>query len=154
MRGGIERQPVRLVIRDRDERLEGEVQHLLGAEFVLEHLAPGCRGVRERRVHVAFAQLVVQRNVGAAHPLEVLEVRKRSGRLEFVMHEDFVRCGFDLVIDRRQFLVVGDDQRRGILGDMRIVGQHHRHRLADIMHLADARGSAGRGTPGRNRDAE
>ena len=53
------------------------------------------------------------------------------------MHQDLVLGGLDLVEDRRQLFVFGDDQLRRLLGDMGIGGKHHRNRLADIVHLVD-----------------
>jgi hypothetical protein len=44
---------------------------------------------------------------------------------------------FDLVVDRGQFLVVGVNQLRRLLRDMRVLRQHHGHRLAHVMHLAE-----------------
>ena len=68
---------------------------------------------------------------------EVLEVGEGAGGLELLVHQDLVLGRLDLVEDRRQFLVLGDDQRRGLLGDMGVLGEHHRDRLADVVHLAD-----------------
>ena len=49
-----------------------------------------------------------------------------------------LRCHrLDLVEHGRQLLVLGDDQRGRFLGDMRIGGEHHRDRLADIVHLVE-----------------
>ena len=45
------------------------------------------------------------------------------------------RQRLDLVIDRGQLLVLGLDQAQRLFGDVRIGGQHHRHRLADVTDL-------------------
>ena len=109
------------------------MQALLGAERVLEHV----RGRREGLVDVAAAQPIIERDVGALAALEVLEIGEGAGRLELLVHEDLVVGGLDLVVDRRQLLVVRDDQLRRLLGDVRIGRQHDRDRLADIVHLVD-----------------
>ena len=107
----------------------------------------------EGLVDVASAQLVVERDVGASRALEVLEIGERAGRLELVVHQDFVLGGLDLVIDRRQFLVFGDDQRG------RRSRRHADRRPAPPRPARRRnapcrwRGSADRGTPARNRDA-
>ena len=109
------------------------MQHLLRAEGVLEHL----RGLGEGLVDVAAPQPEVERDIGALAALEVLEVGEGAGGLELLVHQDLVVGGLDLVEDRRQLLVLGDDQLRRLLGDVRIGGEHDRDRLADIVHLAD-----------------
>ena len=43
----------------------------------------------------------------------------------------------DLVEDRRQLLVVDQDELCGLVGDMGVARQHDGDRLADIAHLAD-----------------
>ena len=65
----------------------------------------------------------------------MLEVGEGAGGLELVVHEHLVVGGFDLVEDRRQFLVFGDNELRRLFGDMRIVGDDGGDRLADIVHL-------------------
>ena len=114
-------------------RLEREMQHLLGAEGVLEHV----RGCGEGLVDVAAPQLEIERDIGALAALEMLEVGEGAGRLELLVHQDLVFGRLDLVEYRRQLLVFGDDELRRLLGDVRIGGEHDRDRLADIMHLAD-----------------
>ena len=133
LRGGVDGDAGLLPVADRRERLEREMQHLLGAEGVLEHVL----GVGEGLVDVAAAQLEVERDVGALAALEVLEIGEGAGRLELLVHQDLRGQRLDLVEDRRQFLVFGDDQLRRLLGDMRIGGEHHRDRLADVAHLVD-----------------
>ena len=44
----------------------------------------------------------------------------------------------DLVVHRGQLLVFGGDEMHRLLRHVRIGGQHHRHRLADVAHLVDA----------------
>ena len=109
------------------------MQHLLGAEGVLEHV----RGLGEGLVDVAAPELEIERDIGALAALEMLEVGEGAGRLELLVHERLVVRGLDLVEDRRQFLVLGDDELRRLLGDVRIGGQHGGDRLADVMHLVD-----------------
>ena len=111
----------------------GQVQHLLGAEFVLEHVG----GFGEGLVDVAAAHLIVERDVGALGALEMLQVGEGAGGLELLVHQDLVLGRLDLVEHRRQFVVFGDDQRRGLVGDMGILGEHHGDRLTDVMHLVD-----------------
>ncbi len=109
------------------------MQHLLGAEFVLEHVG----GIGEGLVDVAGAHLVVERDVGALGALEVLQVGEGAGGLELLVHQDLVLGRLDLVEHRRQLVVLGDDQRRGLVGDMGVLGEHHGDRLADVVHLVD-----------------
>ena len=124
--------PVSVGSADRHERLERHVQHLLGAERVLEHVV----GLREGRRHVAAPQVEVERDVGVGLALQMLEVRERAGRLERVVHDRLRGHGLDLVEHRRQLLVLGLDQLRRLLRDVRIGREHDRDRLADIVHLA------------------
>ena len=120
-------------VGDRGERLERDVQHLLGAERVLEHV----RALGEGLVDVAAAQPEIERDVGAAPALEVLEIGERAGGLELLVHVHVVLGRLDLVEHRRQLLVLGDDQLRRLLGDVRIGRQHDRDRLAHVVHLVD-----------------
>ena len=69
----------------------------------------------------------------------MLEIGERAGRLELVVHDTLRGHRLDLVEDRRKLLVFGHDERARLLRDMRIAGQHHRDRLADVVHLAEAR---------------
>ena len=94
-------------------------------------------GRGEGLVDVAAPELEIERDIGALATLEMLEIGEGAGGLEFLMHQDLVLGSLDLVEDRRQFFVFGDDQLRRFLGDMGIGGQHHRDRLADIVHLVD-----------------
>jgi hypothetical protein len=132
LRGGVEREALVPEIGDGDERLERKMQHLLGAELMLEHLGGGGEG----RVDVADAELIVERDVGALGALEMLEVGEGAGGLELLVHHDLVLRRLDFVEHRRQFVILGDDQG-GLLRHMGIVRQHHRDGLADIMHLVD-----------------
>ena len=109
------------------------MQHLLGAEGVLEHMRGGGEGL----VDVAAPQPEIERDIGALAALEVLEVGEGAGRLELVMHQRLVFGRLDLVEHGGQFLVLGDDLLRRLLGDVRIAGEHDGDRFADIMHLAD-----------------
>ncbi len=118
---------------DRDERLERQMQDLLGLEGVLEHVV----GRRHGGLGVAAAQMIVERDVGIPAAGQMLEVREGAGGLEHVVH-DHVRCQrLDLVVDGGQLVVVGFDQLRGALGDVRIGGEHDRDRLADMAHLVE-----------------
>ena len=131
LRRGVDRHRVALGVADRDERLEREMQHLLGAERVLEHV----RGLGKALLDVAAPQLEVERHVGVLAAGEVLEVGERAGGLELVVHVDLGVERLDLVVDRRQLLVLGGDLLHGLLGDVRIGREHHRDRLADEPHL-------------------
>ena len=96
-----------------------------------------CVGRGEGLVDVAAPQAEIERDIGALAALEMLQVGEGAGGLELVVHERLVLGRLDLVEHRRQFLVLGDDQLRRLLGDVRIGGEHDRDRLADEMHLAD-----------------
>ena len=109
------------------------MQHFLGAEGVLEHLRSG----REGLVHIAAPQAEIERDIGALAAFEMLEIGESAGRFEFVVHQRLVLGRFNLIKYRRQFLIVGDDLLRRLLGDMRIGRKHHGNRFADKMHLAD-----------------
>jgi hypothetical protein len=85
----------------------------------------------------ATAQLEVERDIGVLAPGEVLEISEGAGGLELVMHIDLRGHRLDLVVDRRQLLVFGDDLLHGLLGDMRIGREHDRDRLAHEAHLVD-----------------
>ena len=131
----------------RGERLERQVQHLLRPELVLELVLGGGEGL----VEVAAAQLVVEREVGVLGVLEVLEVGEGAGRLELVVHVDLRGQRLDLVEDRRQLLVFGGDELHRLLGDVRIGGDARPRPARRRSAPSRAPGSAGRGTPGRNR---
>ena len=117
----------------RDERLERQMQALLG----LEGMRDNAIGARHGGIDVAAPQVIVERHIGAGAALEVFEIGKRAGRLEHVVNDDVGRHGGDFVIDRRQLVVLRADRLHGLVGDMRIAGQDHRHRLADMAHLVD-----------------
>jgi hypothetical protein len=131
LRRGVDRHRVALGVADRDERLEREMQHLLGAERVLEHV----RGLGEALLDVALAQLEVERDVGVLGALEMLEVGEGAGGLELVMDVDLRGQRLDLVVDGGQLLVFGGDRLHGLLGHVRIGRQHHGDGLADEAHL-------------------
>ena len=95
------------------------------------------RGGSEGLVDVATPQPEIERDIGALAAFQMLEVGEGAGGLELVMHERLVSGRLDLVEHGGQFLVVGDDFLRRLLGDVRIAGEHDRDRLADEMHLAD-----------------
>ena len=105
----------------------------LGAEGVLEDVV----GRREGRGRIAAPELKVEREVRIAHALQMLEVGKGAGRLEDVVHDRLGRRRLDLVEDRGQLLVLGDDLARRLLGDVRIARQHHRNRLAEEADLLE-----------------
>ena len=116
---------------ERHERLERQVHGRLRAERVLEHVV----GLRKRRLGVAATQMEIERNVGAFAPGEVLQVGKRAGGLQQIVHDGAAGHGLDFVVDRRQLVVFGAYKLRRFLCHMRIVGEHHRNRLADVPHL-------------------
>ncbi len=115
-----------------DERLERRVHHLLRAECVLEHMVGGGEAI----VGIAVAQVIVERDVGALAALEMLQVGERRRRLQHLVHDRVRVRGLALVEDGGQFLVLGDDEARRMLGDVRVFRQHHRDRLAGEAHLA------------------
>jgi hypothetical protein len=91
----------------------------------------------ERTLDVAAAQAVVQRDVGVALALQVLEIGERSGRLEDIVHDRLRGHRLDLVVHRGQRLVLDIDQRSRFFRDVRIGRQHQRDRLAGVAHLAE-----------------
>jgi hypothetical protein len=117
----------------RDERLERQMQALLGLEGMLDD----ARRARHGRVNVAAPQVIVERDIGVGAALEVFQIGKRAGGFERVVDDDVRRHRRDFVVDRRQFVVFDLDQLRGAFGDVRIVRQHGRDRLADMVHLVE-----------------
>ena len=93
--------PVGPVVGDRRERLERQVQHLLGLEFVLELVF--CRGVG--LLEVAATKPVVEGDIGSLDSLQMLEIRERAGGLQLVVHEGLRGQRVDLVENRGQFFV-------------------------------------------------
>src|SRR5665811_2054955 len=77
LRGGVDRDAVVAGVRNRDERFECQVKHLLGAECVLKHMRGGGKGL----VDVAASQPKIERNIGALAALEMLEVGEGAGGL-------------------------------------------------------------------------
>ncbi len=133
LRAAVDGDAALLKVADRGKRLEREVEALLGAERVLENM----RGLGEGLVDIAAPQAEVERDIGALAALEMLEVGEGAGGLELLVHQHLVVGGFDLVEHRGQFLIFRDDELHRLLRDMRIGGEHGRHRLADIVHLVD-----------------
>jgi hypothetical protein len=119
-------------LADRHIGLERQVQHLLGAEGVLEDVIR----LGHRGRDVAAPQMEVERHVGVALSHEMLEVRKGAGGLELVVHDRLRGHRLDLVEHGWKLLILRLDQLRGRVRHMRIARQHHRDRVADIMHLA------------------
>ena len=113
----------------------GEMQHGLGAKRVLEH--PIRAG--ERLFLVAEAELVVERDVGAAPPGEMLEVRKGAGGLQRIVDDRGRAYRLGLVIDGGKLFVVGLDQPHRLFGHVRIGGQHDCDRLTGRRTLSCAR---------------
>ena len=107
------------------------MQRLLRTELVLEPVGGGGIGL----VEIAAAQPVVERDIGALDPFEVLEIGEGAGRLELVVHIDLGGCRLDLVEDRGQFLVFGGDELYRLVGNVRVGGDHGGDRLADEAHL-------------------
>ena len=68
-------------------------------------------------------------------PLQVLEIGKGTGWLQFIMHVDLRGQRLDLVIDRGKFLVFGGDELDRLLGDVRVGGDYGSDRLADEAYL-------------------
>ena len=65
----------------------------------------------------------------------MFQIGKRAGWLQLFMHNSFGIKSLDLVIDGREFLVLGIDQLRGFFGHMRIFRQYDRDRLTDMANL-------------------
>src|SRR6185436_6087218 len=133
--GGVNRQAVRRgYLGKRHDGLERRVNHLPGAERVLEHLI----GFSKSPGDVAAADSRVERNVGSRPPAQILEIGERSGRLQHVMHDRCVRTGgCDFVEHGSERLVLDFDQICGLLGDVRIGRKRDRDRLADVTNLVD-----------------
>ena len=111
-----------------------QVQHLLGAERVLEHVIGVARrppSTSPRRRWKSSATLV------SLAALEVLEVGEGAGGLELVVHDRRRGHRLDLVEHGRQLLVLGVDELRRLARRRADRGQHHRDRLADVAHLVD-----------------
>ena len=117
---------------DRDERLQRQMQHLLGAEGVLEDVI----GFRKSARGVAASQMEVESDIGIGLPLQMLEIGKGTRRLEHVVHDRRRGHRLDLVEHGRQLVILGDDRLCGSLRHVRVGREHHRDRLADIVHLA------------------
>ena len=69
--------------------------------------------------------------------LEVLEIGKRAGGLQRIVHDRLRGHGLDLVVHRGQLLVLGGDEMHRLFGDVRVDGEHHGDRLADVAHLVE-----------------
>ena len=133
LRRGMDRHPVVTEIGDGDHRLEGRMHRLLRAEGMLEDV----RRVGEGPVRVAEPQMEVERDVGVPLARQMLQIGEGPGGLQLLVHDGFRGQRFDLVIDRRQFLVIDRDQPRRPFRDMRIARQHGRDRLAEMPHLVE-----------------
>ncbi len=133
LRGGMDGEPVFARLGDRHHRLQGRVRHLLGAEGVLEDM----RRLGKCLLGVAAPQLEIERHIGALAAFEMLEIGKSTRRLEHVVDDGLGRNRLDLVHHRRQFIEFGHDEPRRFLGHMRVLGQDHGHRFADVPHLVD-----------------
>ncbi len=120
-------------LRHRHEGFERRLQRRRIVERVLEHV----RGARERRLGIAAPQLIVERDIGAFAAGQMLEVGEGAGGLELVVHEHLRVHGLDLVEDRGQLVVIHVDERQRLLGDVRVLGEHDRDRLADMTHYVD-----------------
>jgi hypothetical protein len=112
-------------------RFEWRVHRLLRAEGVLEYLLGG----GERLVDIAAPELKVECDVGVAPSGEVLQIGKRAGRLQLVVHEHLRGQRLDLVVNRWHALVIDGDRLRRLFGDARIGREHRRDRFADMPHL-------------------
>ena len=107
------------------------MHHLLRAEAVLEDAL----GALHRFGGIAAAQAEVERNVRVLLALQVFQVRKRAGGLELIVHDRLGGHRLDFVVHRRKLFVFGGDEVHRLLRHMRIGGEHHRDRLADVAHL-------------------
>jgi hypothetical protein len=83
LRGRVQRRPSIRDIRDCDERLHGNVHDLLRLELVFEDMIGG----GEADLQIPAQQVIVERDIGAATPLEVLQVGKRRGGFELLVNE-------------------------------------------------------------------
>ena len=113
-------------IGDGDEGLHGDMHDLLSAEFMFEDMIRSRKG----RLHIAAPQLVIERDIGAAPALEMLQIGEGGGWLQLVVNQRFGLSRLHFVEDGGQFLIFHFDQGERFFGDLAVVGQHHRHRLA------------------------
>src|SRR6266513_3079027 len=102
--------------------------HLLGAEAVLEHAIR--RGERLRGV--AAPQVEIERYIRVGSSFQMLQVGERPCRLERVVHDGTRGHRLDFVVDGGQLFVFGDDQVRRFFRHVRVGGEDHRDRLADV----------------------
>ena len=147
LRAAIDGDAALLPVADRAVGLEREVQDFLGAERVLEHV----RGAGECLVDVAAPQPEIERDVGAPAALEMLEVGEGAGGLEFLVHQRS-RCRRPR--PRRTRPAVPRSRRRSATRPPRPRADRGPARPPPARRCnAPCRspGSAGRGTPARNR---
>src|SRR6516164_1238665 len=118
-------------VGDRNKRFEWHMQHLLGAEGILEYLI----GVGERLIDIATAEVEVKRDIRISLALQILEVRKGAGGLELLVHYSLRGHRLDLVVNGWQLLIVGDDELGSFFGHMRVSGERDGDGLSDIADL-------------------
>ncbi len=70
-------------VGDGHERLERRVHHRLRVENMLENVIR--RG--ESRFGIAAQQMIIERDIGIAPTLQMLQIRKSGGWLQFRMNE-------------------------------------------------------------------
>ena len=93
----------------------GKCIHCWVREAVLENMVGAGKGGFD----VAAPQLIIERDIGVAATLEMLEIGESAGWPQNIVDESVGLHRLDFVIDRRQFLVFGEISAR-LLGNMRI----------------------------------
>ncbi len=111
------------------------MQALLRLEGVLEHM----RGARHRSRDIAAAQVIIERDIGAATALEMFQIGESTRRPQHVMDQNVRLHGCDFVKHRRQLFILGRYQLRGLFGDMRITCQYGGDRLADKANFVEGK---------------
>jgi hypothetical protein len=79
----------------------------------------------------------IERDVGVRPSLEMLQIGKGAGGRSVSCTIAFEPTASTSSYTARQLLVLRGNEVRRLLGDVRVGGQHHRHRLADVAHLVD-----------------
>ncbi len=118
--------------RQRDDRFQRRVHHLLRLEDVLEHVV----GFVEAPRGVAVSELIIERDIGVSATREMLQIGEGARGPQNVMDDrGFGLRRLDFVEHGRQLFVVGAYRLHGALGDVGIVREHDGDRLADIANF-------------------
>src|SRR5579862_481449 len=94
-------------------------------------------GFGESLLHIATPKVEIERNVGVALAVEMLQVGKGSRRLQCLVDMNCGCCGLDLVEHGGQYFVVRGNEARAFFCDMRVACQYDRDWLADMPDLVE-----------------